>query len=106
MGGSGPPGGSRPKTSSLGQSCEDILIIAQLQSPSAGALSGVRVGMILPVILFEKKVLVVNDDSDIIGTIGGVNMARLAACMAKKHQYIAEVLQITGGKCKVKITHL
>jgi len=107
MGGSGSSGGGkRPTSNSLGKDCDDIVIIAYLQSPSATALSRIRVGILLPVIYFEKKVLVINEDSEIIGAIGGVNMAKLANCMTKNHQYFAEVLLIVGGKCKVKITHI
>lgn len=107
MGGSGSSdGGKRATSNSLGKDCEDIALSAYLQSPSAAALLRIRVGMLLPVIHFEKKVLVINEDSEIIGAIGGVAMAKLASCMAKKHQYVAEVQLITGGKCKVRIKHI
>lgn len=107
MGGSGSSGGGKgPTSNSLGKDCDDIVIMAYLQSPSATALSRIRVGMLLPVIYFENKVLVINEDSEIVGAMGGVNMAKLASCITKKHQYVAEVLLITGGKCKVKIIHI
>ena len=107
MGGSGSSGdGKRPTLNSLGKDCDDIVIVAYLQSPSATVLSRIRVGMLLPVIYFDNKVLVIDEDSEIVGAIGGVNMAKLARCITKNHQYVAEVLLITGGKCKIKITHI
>ncbi len=105
MGGNGPSEKDQRPLDSLGKDCSSTEIVAVLQSPRETTLSRLRLGDLLGVIYFENKVLIINNDDEVVGSITGKNMAQLASCIIKKHNYQAEIVQINGGNCKVKITH-
>lgn len=100
-GGSG-GGGSSPS------SCELLNFEAALASPDPELLRKVRVEWALRVEVRDvgaSKVAVVVSNDGVVGSITSPQAVQLIDCLGEGHTYYAQVLEIRGGLCRVRIRH-
>lgn len=84
--------------------CAMLSFTTLLQSPNPPAVSTLRVGDVLEIRLEPKGfVAVVTSAGDIAGSIVGVDVSQLIACIRSGMPFIAQVLAIQGGACRVEI---
>lgn len=87
---------------------EDECLISEstvLQSPNPEPLEDASEGDIHRVQLQEGAVRVVDSEGRTIGSIAEPWMDTLKECIQAGYQYRARVLEIDGGKCKVRISN-
>ena len=97
----GPPGGR--------STCDSLSFETILQSPVVSVVSSLQVGDILPL------KLALSGKTDTVeayaahgaraGSVHGLRLLQLIECMRNKHEFVAEVIRINGGECKVCVMH-
>lgn len=97
QGGAGGGGGSG------GTSCEDYVIETRLWSPSPDAVGQLEIGDVLDVELDEDKVVVVDEEGTVVGTIVERGKGRLHQCLAKGYEFAATVKSVSGGSVVVSV---
>jgi len=103
MSGSGGGGWAPAPTQS---DCGSLSQITTLNSPQIEVLAQLQSGIILDIVLLQKgKVAIVQAvyQGSVAGTITSSIIQRIAECIDSGFEYVAEVLDITGGACKVKV---
>jgi hypothetical protein len=79
-----------------------------LMSATPERLAGVAKGDVLDVALQEQQktpVVVVSKDGKEVGSVGSGHLAQLIECLQEEHRYLADVLSLEGGACRVRIHH-
>lgn len=106
-GGGGGGGGNRgvppPQATS---SCETIDFSTVLASPNPIMLATVEVGQAFPVNIRtagKTKVAVVVAKDEVLGTITSPEAVTLVDCIEKGFRYRAQILEIRGGVCRVRV---
>lgn len=108
MGGSGSnftPGGP----SSGYNTCDSLTFDTILVSPAVAVVTSLRMGDLLPLRLVEGQtsdtVEAYTDQGVRAGSVNALRIQELIKCMKEKHAFVAEVIRIDGGVCKVCISH-
>ena len=89
-----------------GDSCETLSQQTTLNSPVKAVLSQVKKGTVLEVSVNKTGKAVTIEallNGQVAGTITSSIIQRLAECMEKGYQYVAEVVDVQGGACQVQI---
>jgi hypothetical protein len=79
-----------------------------LMSADPETLASIIVDTVLELALREQQgnpIVVALKDTLVIGTIGSPHLAQLIKCMQENHSYVADVLSIEGGACRVRVHH-
>lgn len=101
-GGSGGGGGGIPDPPS---DCARFTKEVVLSSPNPAVLPTLEISQILA-LQFEpdsnnRVIQAVTDANSVAGSVTGETSLR--NCMVEGHQYVAEVLKVQGGSCRVRI---
>lgn len=89
-----------------GDSCATLSQQTTLNSPNRPVLSQVATGTLLDVVVNKTGKAVTVEallNGEVAGTITSSIIQRLAECMENGYEYVAEVIDIQGGACKVQI---
>src|SRR4051794_16294708 len=106
MGGKGHYRPEEPRPPKV-DACKSLQIHTNLMSPK-DALRSIRVGNSLAVKLEgtgSDRYVVVTHNAEIVGTIGSDSAIDLIECIDKGNVYVADVLSIEEGACRV-LVHL
>lgn len=103
MGGSGSSGYT--PTSSIDK-CETLSFDTQVNSPQPMALQTLVIGDHLTVSLspLPRQVVQVDKDGVVVGAITGPDTPKLISCLQNGYTFKAEVLEVAGGMCTVRVT--
>ena len=97
----GPPSGR--------STCDSLSFETVLQSPVISLVSSLRVGDILPLRLaMVGKIETVEDFTARgvrAGSVNNLRVRELIECMRNEHAFVAEVIRIDGGECKICVMH-
>ncbi len=88
--------------------CLNLSFETGLMSPKPESLAKVNIGDVLRLALQQqqgKPLVVALNGNDVVGTIGSAYLNQLVECMGEDHQYVADVLSIEGGACRVRVHH-
>jgi len=77
--------------------------VATLASPNPGPLSRVSEGDVLPVEVRDESLCVVDEDDEIVGPVAEPWTEALIECINSGFDYEAEITDIDGGSCEVRI---
>ena len=91
--------------------CEDLFEQTTLNSPNAAVLKALKVDEVLNVQVKPNTggagpsvvAVTTKPNPQIAGAITSATAPRLIDCISKKFKYIAVVLEVKGGLCKVEI---
>lgn len=83
-------------------SCEKLVVITVLTYPNKELLAALEVGMILTVHVQEERISVMYGDQN-AGYIEAPENSRIIECVKAGTFYVAEILELEGEVCKVKI---
>jgi hypothetical protein len=89
-----------------GDTCETLSQQTTLNSPDRAVLSQINKGTVLEVSVNKAGKAVTIEalfNGQVAGTITASIIQRLAECMEKGYQYVAEVTDVQGGACRVHI---
>lgn len=89
-----------------GDSCATLSQVTTLNSPSRNVLRRISKGDELAIQVTDIGTTVVVQamyNSEVAGTITSSIIQRLAECVEKGFQYVAEVIENQGGACKVRV---
>jgi hypothetical protein len=100
-GGGGGGGGGSDDT----PQCDKLTTKVILNSPDSKVLNKLKVGDVLIVQLQKPTgpVVVVTRDGKVAGSITSAILTSLIRCLELGNQYVAEVLELSAGKCQVLI---
>lgn len=101
---SGSPGGDW--TTPTGDSCERLTSETTLTSPNRAVISQLRKGVFLDVVIDTsgtRPVVRAMHGGDIAGSITSSIIQKLAECIESGYTYVAEVISVQGGTCKVRV---
>lgn len=101
---SGSGGGSW--TTPTGDSCERLTSETTLTSPDRAVISQLNVGTPLEVEVDNsgaRPVVRAVYQGQVAGSITSSIIQRLVECIDDGHQYVAEVLSVQGGTCRVRV---
>ena len=98
----GGPSISRPSSN---DNCDDLVIVLNLASPQAEVINTLNKGDVLSVqpLTEQGPIQVLDYEGHVAGTIVSREMVRLLNCINNGTDFGAEVLQINGGQCNVRI---
>lgn len=118
-GGGGGGGGRRGRGSSIGgggvpqkrggtDACERLHFETALMSPQP-ATSTLSVGDVLELRLGQQQnrpiVEVINGSGVLLGTITSAHVTTLIECMQRGHRFVADVIRMLSGTCRVTVHH-
>ncbi len=83
--------------------CTRILEKTILNSPVPKVVSSLKKGDILTVMVQERSLVAVTEDGDIAGALTPPLLPRIVECIDEGYEYVAIVLQISGGQCNVEV---
>ena len=89
-----------------GDSCATLSQQTTLNSPNRTVLSQVAKGSVLDVTVNKTGKAVTIEalfNGQVAGTITSSIIQSLAECMEKGYEYVAEVIDVQGGACRVHI---
>ena len=89
-----------------GDSCETLSQQTTLNSPNRAVLNQLNKGTVLEVSVNKTGKAVTIEalhNGQVAGTITASIIQRLAECIEKGYQYVAEVIDVQGGACRVQI---
>jgi hypothetical protein len=89
-----------------GDSCATLSQQTTLNSPNKVVLSQIPKGAVLDVAINKTGKAVTVEaifGGQVAGTITASIIQRLAECMEKGYEYVAEVVDIQGGACRVHV---
>lgn len=101
---SGSGGGSW--TTPTGDSCERLTSETALTSPDRAVISQLSVGTMLNVEVDNsgaRPVVRAAYQGQVAGSITSSIIQRLVECIGDGYQYVAEVLSVQGGTCRVRV---
>ncbi len=98
----GMPSINRPNNN---ENCEDLVINTNLATPQAIVINDLTPGNILTIQAASDQgpIQALNEDGDLAGNIVSREQVRLLTCILNGVEYIAEVLSIDNGQCRVQI---
>jgi len=102
---SGNGDGDNPIGGNEGVSCENLVIDTQLSSPNKEVLESLSVGDILYISIVSDQgpVQALTNNGDVAGGILSSRVIDLVNCIVNDHQYLADVLEINGAICRIRI---
>ena len=105
---SGGGGGGSFQPADDGVACGRLTFEAALASPQPTAVAGLNVGEILAVQLQQPPgsgpfIAAVDDSGQIVGSLID-RVAELLRCIQSGYTYTAEVLRISGGSVRVRVS--
>ena len=84
--------------------CTQISERTVLNSPVPGVVGNLKDGDVLYVKVHKGTSLVaVNKDDDIAGALTPLLLPRIVECIEEGYEYVAIVLSVTGGECRVHV---
>ncbi len=83
-------------------SCEMLEVLTVLTHPNEELLATLEVGQILTVHVQEERVYVMYGDQ-IVGYVEAPENSRIIECVKAGTFYVAEILELEGAVCNVKI---
>lgn len=86
--------------------CAALRETTTLNSPQKGVINALNVGSLLDVTLHTQgKAVIVQAlyHGQVAGTITSSIIQKLAECINGGHVYVAEVIELKGGACKVRV---
>lgn len=89
-----------------GDSCERLMSETTLTSPDRVIVSQLRQGTLLDVEVDNsgmRPVVRAMYDGKAAGSITSSIIQRIVECIEKGYDYVAEVLSVQGGTCKVRV---
>lgn len=101
---SGSGGGSW--TTPSGDSCETLTSDTTLTSPDPAVISQLQVGTLLDVEVDDSgahPVIHAMYQGQVAGSITSSIIQKLVECIEGGHEYVAQVLSIQGGTCRVRV---
>jgi hypothetical protein len=101
---SGSGGGSWPTPT--GDSCERLTSETTLTSPDRAVISQLTDGTLLSVEVDTsgaRPVVRAMYQGQVAGSITSSIIQRLVECIDDGHEYVAEVLSVQGGTCRVRV---
>lgn len=100
-------GNSEPIISSSGQndSCEGIYINTNLASPQANVVAKLKKGDILTIQAASDQgpIQALDKDGNLAGNIISKEQIKLLNCIVKGKSFVADVLEVDNGQCKIQI---
>jgi hypothetical protein len=87
-------------------SCEKLTSDTTLASPVREVVAQLSVGVLLEVRLDtvgKTRVVRAIHNGNIAGSITSAIIQKIAECIDNGHTYVAEVLSIQGGACRVRV---
>ncbi len=103
MSGNGPNGNWVPKNN---DACETLTQTLPLNSPNSNVLRRLNRGDRLDVASRQLNGSVIVEalyQGQVAGTITSTIFQRIAECIEQGYEYVAVVLEVNGGACKVKV---
>ena len=103
MSGNGPSGNWIPKNN---DACETLTQTLPLNSPNPNVLRRLSRGDRLDVASRQLNGSVIVEalyQGQVAGTITSTIFQRIAECIEQDYEYVAVVLEVNGGACKVKV---
>jgi hypothetical protein len=89
--------------------CEAIRFETVLASPQQAVIASLLVGQVLLLRLGSQQnrpvVDAVTDAGDRAGSITSTHLTQLIECLQGGHDYVADVLDLDGGACRVLVHH-
>lgn len=82
-----------------------IDIITELDSPNPEALSAASEDDIYPIEIRDGRPCVIDDEDRVIGSITGDLGLRLRECIEAGYEYQAQILEIDGRSCVVRVSN-
>lgn len=83
-------------------SCEMLVVLTVLTHPNEELLAKLEVGKILTVHVQEERVYVMYGDQ-VVGYVETPENSRIIECVKAGTFYVAEILELEGAVCNVKI---
>lgn len=86
--------------------CETLRETTTLNSPQKVVIASLKAGDLLEVTLTKQgkaPVVIALHQGQVAGTITSSIVQKLAECIDGGHNYVAEVIGLQGGACKVQI---
>ncbi len=84
--------------------CTRISEITVLNSPDPDVVSGLKKGEVLDVKVYKETSLVaVTEDGEIAGALTPPLLPQIVECIEEGFEYVAIVLSVSGGECRVHI---
>lgn len=85
--------------------CEALFLSTTLTSPDPEVLERLEVRKVLALRLEGERgpLLAVTESGEVAGSITGIGLARLIACVTEGFSYVAIVESIEDGRCDVEI---
>jgi hypothetical protein len=93
-------------TAPAGDSCERLTSETTLTSPDRAVISQLNVGTTLEVEVDNsgaRPVVRAMYHGQVAGSITSSIIQRLVECIGEGYEYVAEVLSIQGGTCRVRV---
>lgn len=87
-------------------SCDKLTSETTLSSPNAGVLAQLQTGMELDVEVDDSsgaRVIRATYQGQIAGSITSAVIQKIADCIEQGYAYVAEVLSVHGGACRVRV---
>jgi|SRR5580700_8012730 hypothetical protein len=101
-GSSGGGGWSEPSQ----DSCEKLASETTLTSPTRNVIAQLTIGVLLDVEVANiggTRVVQALYNGNVAGSITSTIIQKIAECIEKGYVYVAEVLSIQGGACRVRV---
>lgn len=99
-------GGGGPWTPPNGDSCERLTSETTLTSPDRAVISRLKDGDSLDVTVDNsgaRPVVRAMYKGQVAGSITSSIIQRLVECIDEGHQYVADVISVQGGTCRVRV---
>jgi hypothetical protein len=98
--------GSSSWTAPTGDSCERLTSDTTLTSPDPAVISQLHDGTLLDVAVDDSgahPVVRAMYQGQVAGSITSSIIQKLVECIESGHQYVAQVLSVQGGTCRVRV---
>lgn len=85
--------------------CDQLSFRSSVNSPQPSVISGLNQGDILQVVLqtLPQTAVVVQHQGATAGALVGTKVNSLINCLQNGYQFVAEVLEVAGGRCTVEV---
>jgi hypothetical protein len=85
--------------------CDQLSFRSSINSPQPSVISGLNKGDILKVVLqtIPQTAVVVEHQGTTAGALVGTKVNSLINCLQNGYQFVAEVLEVAGGRCTVEV---
>jgi hypothetical protein len=87
-------------------SCDSLSVVTTLNSPNKDVLKGIKPKDVLDIIVVKQNNAVVVQalhNGNVAGSVTATIVQKLAECVDEGYNYVADVIEIEGGACKIRI---